>query len=64
MDHFIEMTSLSGKKVQAKVGDEVLCYCGISKKVRRTKIKGIKKGFRTGLKITPKPWQCLWLKSK
>ena len=51
-----------GDLIKAHVGDVIVAYCITSKRVRVTKIEGIKKGFKTGMKYSPKPKECLWLR--
>lgn len=56
------MIDENNNKVQAKVGDRVAGYDAISKRVVVGKIEGIKKGFKmAGMKVHPRPIDCIWL---
>jgi len=42
---FVVMTDLYGREVPYKVGDTILAYDVLCKKIRKTKVQAIKKGF-------------------
>lgn len=61
MNYTIEIPDIDGNIINAKVGDIILAYCITCKKIRKSKIEGIKKGFKVDLKYTPKASSCIWL---